>query len=157
MKNWRVELTAGRKSLTEIKIPRGIFKGDVLSPLLLVIAMMQLNCILKKYSGEYELHKSQEKINHQMYMDDIKLFAKNESELETLIQAVRIYNQDIVMCDTMSWIYAHTCIHTCVCAPIHVCMCIYIYTPTHMCVHTYTHTYIHTYIYTHTYICGKMS
>ena len=29
-----------------------------------------------------------------MYMDDIKLFAKNENELETLIQTVRICNQD---------------------------------------------------------------
>ena len=32
-----------------------------------------------------------------MYMDDIKLFAKNEKVLETLIQAVRIYSQDIGM------------------------------------------------------------
>ena len=32
-----------------------------------------------------------------MYMDDIKLFAKIEKELETLIHAVRIYNQDIEM------------------------------------------------------------
>ena len=30
-------------------------------------------------------------------MDDIKLFAKNEKELETLIQAVRIYSQVIGM------------------------------------------------------------
>ena len=30
-------------------------------------------------------------------MDDIKLFAKNEKELETLIQTVRIYSQDIGM------------------------------------------------------------
>ena len=30
-----------------------------------------------------------------MYMDDIKLFVKNEKELETLIHAVRIYSQDI--------------------------------------------------------------
>ena len=30
-------------------------------------------------------------------MDDIKLFTKNEKELKTLIQAVRIYNQDIGM------------------------------------------------------------
>ena len=30
-----------------------------------------------------------------MYMDDIKLFAKNVKELETLILAVRIYSQDI--------------------------------------------------------------
>ena len=32
-----------------------------------------------------------------MYMDDIKLFAKNEKELETLIYTVRIYSQDIGM------------------------------------------------------------
>ena len=30
-----------------------------------------------------------------MYMDDIKLFAKNEKEMETLIQVLRIYSQDI--------------------------------------------------------------
>ena len=30
-----------------------------------------------------------------MYMDDIKLFAKNEKEMETLIHTVRIYSQDI--------------------------------------------------------------
>ena len=32
-----------------------------------------------------------------MYVDDIKLFAKDEKELETLIHAVRIYSQDIGM------------------------------------------------------------
>ena len=32
-----------------------------------------------------------------MYMDDIKLFAKNEKELEILIDTVRIYSQDIGM------------------------------------------------------------
>ena len=41
--------------------------------------------------------RSPEKINHLMYMDDIKLFAKNEKELETLIHAVRIYSPDIGM------------------------------------------------------------
>ena len=39
----------------------------------------------------------QEKINHLMYMNDIKLFAKNEKELETRIQTVKIYSQDIGM------------------------------------------------------------
>ena len=32
-----------------------------------------------------------------MYMDDIKLFVKNEKELEILIHAVRIYSQDTGM------------------------------------------------------------
>ena len=30
-----------------------------------------------------------------MYMNDIKLFAKTEKQLEILTQAVRIYSQDI--------------------------------------------------------------
>ena len=32
-----------------------------------------------------------------MYMEDIKLFAKSEKELGTLLQTVRIYSQDIWM------------------------------------------------------------
>ena len=32
-----------------------------------------------------------------MYMNDIKLFAKNEKELKIQIQAVRIYSEDIRM------------------------------------------------------------
>ena len=97
VETWWVELTAGGKSLAEVKIQRGIFQRGALSLLLLVIAMMPLKQILRKCTAEYKLSKSQEKINHLMYMDDIKLFAKNERELETLIQTVRIYCQDIEM------------------------------------------------------------
>ena len=56
--------------------------------------MMPLKHILRECTAEFKLSKLQEKINQLMYIDDIKLFAKNEKELETLIQAKRIYNQD---------------------------------------------------------------
>ena len=97
MKNWRVELTAGGKSLAETKIQKGIFQGDALSPQLFIIGMMFLNHILRKCTARYKLSRSQEKFNHLMYMDDIKLFAKNEKELETLIHIIRIHSQDIGM------------------------------------------------------------
>ena len=58
---------------------------------------MPLNHILRKCAVGYKLTKLQEKITHLMYMDDVKLFAKNQKELETLIHAVRIYRQDIGM------------------------------------------------------------
>ena len=80
-----------------MKILRGIFQGDMFSLLLLVIAIMSLNYILRKCIEDYKLTKLQETINHLMYMDNIKLFAKNEKELETLIQIIRIYNQEIGM------------------------------------------------------------
>ena len=57
--------------------------------------MMPLNHTLRKCTAGYKLSRSQEKINHLMYIDDIKLFAKKEKEMETLIHAVRIYSQDI--------------------------------------------------------------
>ena len=75
------KLIAREKSLAEVKIKRGIFQQDVLSPLLFVIAMMPLNHISRKCTVGYKLSKSQEKINHSMYMDDIKAFAKNEKDL----------------------------------------------------------------------------
>ena len=80
--NWKVELTGG-KTLAEVKIQKGIFQIDALSPLLYVIAMMPLSYILRKYTGGYEFAKLQEKINHLMYMDDIKPFEENEKDLET--------------------------------------------------------------------------
>ena len=47
---------------------------------------MPLNHIFRKCTAGYKLSRSQEKNNHLMYMDDIKLFAKNEKELETQLE-----------------------------------------------------------------------
>ena len=83
MKTWIVELIAGGRSLAEIMIQRGIFQGNALSPLLFIIGLMPLKHIFRKCTTGYKLSRSQEKIDHLMYMDDIKLFVKNEKELKT--------------------------------------------------------------------------
>ena len=83
-------MTAGVRSLAETKIQRGIFPGDVLSPLQVIITMMPLYHTLRKCTVGYKLSSSQERFNHLMYMDDIQLSTKNEKELENLIHAVRI-------------------------------------------------------------------
>ena len=95
MENWRVELTAGGKTLTEVKIQGGIFNGDAQSPLLFVVVMMPVSQLFRKCIDGYKLHKSQEKNNHLMYMADIKQLTKNEKVLETLIQTARINHQVI--------------------------------------------------------------
>ena len=79
IETWRVELTAGGRSIAETKNQRGIFQEVALSPLLFIIAMMPLNHILRKCAAGYKLSRSQEKINHLMYMDNIKLFAKKKN------------------------------------------------------------------------------
>ena len=96
METWRVKVSGGAKSSAEVRIQRGVFPGDALSALLFVIAMMPLNHILRKCTSRYKLRKSQENINHIMYMDN-KQFAKNERELVLYIdlrpgRAVKIGN-----------------------------------------------------------------
>ena len=78
METNRVESKTRGKSLAKLKIQRGIFQGDVLSPLLFVIAMMPLNHILRKCTARYKRSKSQEKINHLMYIDDIFFLPKTK-------------------------------------------------------------------------------
>ena len=80
IETWRVELTTEGKSLGEVKIQRGIFLEDTLSPLLFVLVIILLSHILRKCTVGYTLRTLQEMINHLMYMDDIQLFAKNERE-----------------------------------------------------------------------------
>ena len=46
MKTWKVELTAGGRSLTEAKVQRCIFQRDSISPLLFIITMILLNHIV---------------------------------------------------------------------------------------------------------------
>ena len=60
--------------------------------------MITVNYVLRKCTEGYKFTKSREKINHLMYMDDIKVFAKKKKKknLETLVQTIRIYSQDIV-------------------------------------------------------------
>ena len=83
-KTWRRELTAVGGWLAEAKIQSCIFQGDVLSPLLFIIAMMPLNDILRKCTTGYKLSKLHVKINHLMYMDAIKVFAQNEKNWKFL-------------------------------------------------------------------------
>ena len=82
--------------LGEASITRGIFQGDSLSPLLFVIAMMPLTQVLRNSRPVYEF-KNKLKINHLLHLDDLKLFAKTEDDVESLINTVRIVSDDTGM------------------------------------------------------------
>ena len=97
MKTWRTNLTANDECLGKVNIRRGIFQGDSLSPLLFVLALFRLSMILRKVSAGYEMTKHGCRINHLLFMDDLKLFAKNEKEIDSLVQTVRIFSDDIGM------------------------------------------------------------
>ena len=85
---------SGGKILAKAKIQKGIFQGDTLSLLQFIITMIQLNRILRKYTAGYELSKLQEKINHLMYTDDIKLFEKRIGNSNTRSQNIQSRHRD---------------------------------------------------------------
>ena len=62
-----------------------------------VIAMIPLTLVLRKMKASYKFSSNGEQINHLIFMDDTKLYAKNESGLDALVQSVRIVSNDIGM------------------------------------------------------------
>ena len=69
-KTWEWNCWQEEKTLSEEKI-----LGDALSPLLFLMEMIGLNHLQRAYTGGYKQTKYPQKIKHQIYMDDIKLFA----------------------------------------------------------------------------------
>ena len=96
MNGWQTELTSNGESLGSVSIRRGIFQGDSLSPLLFVVSMIPLSLVLRKCKAGYTYAKKT-KINHLFFMDDLKLYARSECQLDSLIQSVRILSNDIGM------------------------------------------------------------
>ena len=97
MEEWRVMLRVGNSEVGEVDIKRGIFLGDSLSPLVFVLALISLSLILRKAKAGYEFSGSKVKINHLLFMDDLKLYSRNEKELDSLVQTIRIFSKDIGM------------------------------------------------------------
>ena len=78
MANWKTVLTSNQKVLEIVEIKRGIFQGDSLSPLLFVSIMIPLSLIIRDTRAGYQLKKEGCKINHLLFMDDLKLYGKNK-------------------------------------------------------------------------------
>ena len=68
-------LCSGNSELGEVEIKHGIFEGDSLSLLVLVLALIPLSLILRKAKTAYEFPGSKEKINQLLFMDDLKLYS----------------------------------------------------------------------------------
>ena len=95
MKLWNTELTASNQRLGNVKIRRGIFRGHRLSPLLFALVMIPLTLVLRQTKASYELKKGGKKINHLLFKDDLKLFARNEDHIDNLVNTVRSFSGDI--------------------------------------------------------------
>ena len=97
MELWKTQITINNELIGECNIRRGIFQGDSLSPLLFIIAMLPLSTILNNTNKGYKLNSDGLKMNHLLYMDDLKLFASTIKEINELTSIVSNFSKDIGM------------------------------------------------------------
>jgi hypothetical protein len=100
---WRTRftITSGeRKVSTEpITYKRGVFQGDSLSPLLFCISLLPLSVYLRQTRG-YNCgppSNRRHKVTHLFYMDDLKIYAASQADLDQSIRIVHEYSRDIGM------------------------------------------------------------
>ena len=97
MQKWKVMLCSGNSELGEVEIKQGLFQGDYLSLLVFVLALIPLSLILRKAKAVYEFSESKEKINHLLFMDDLKSYSRSEKGLDSLVQTFCVFSEDIGM------------------------------------------------------------
>ena len=97
MKKWKVLLSLNGSDLCEVDVNRGIFQGHSLSPLIFIICLIPLSLPLRKVKASYEWGRKEFQLNHLLFMDDLKLFGKSEDQIDSLLQTVFIFSEDIGM------------------------------------------------------------
>ena len=84
-----------------------MFQDDSFLPLLFVLCPIPLTVVLHKSESAYQFSKDKGKINHLLFLNDLKLSAKNENGPDSPFQTVQIFSEDIGMefgmdkCDTL--------------------------------------------------------
>ena len=97
MEDWKTELTSCGQTLGIVGINMGIFQGDSLSLLLFVLCMVPVSFVLKRSNAGYVWGWCGFKINHLLFLDDLKRFGKSYDQSDSLAQTVHTFGTDIGM------------------------------------------------------------
>ena len=101
MSNWNTTMklfySDGCITTEQIKIKRGIFQGDSFSPLLFCLALVPLTSELATSGYGYKISNTSAPISNLFYMDDLKLYSKNDQEQVGELKIVKQFIDDIGM------------------------------------------------------------
>lgn len=76
----------------------GIFQGDVLSALWFCLCLNPLSNILNSTNYGYKLTKQPtSRVTHSFYLDDLKLYARNSEQLQSMLEIVSNFSSSIRM------------------------------------------------------------
>ena len=74
-----------------------MFQGDLFSPLLFAMAVIPFTMILRQVNAGYRFSGSREKVNHFLFMDDLKLYDSCDEELESVVGVVKMFSDNVGM------------------------------------------------------------
>ncbi|CAH2094527.1 unnamed protein product [Euphydryas editha] len=80
-----------------IRIRRGIFQGDCLSPLWFCLSLNPLSTLLERSGTGFQFRRGGTKVSHLLYMDDLKLLAPNPARLMELLKITTEFSGSIRM------------------------------------------------------------
>ena len=86
-------LQNGNLKSKPIKVNSGILQGVSLSPLLFCLSLIPLSKELNRTGCGYNIRKRS--INHLFCIDDLKVFAKDDNDLEDLLQTEKMFSDNI--------------------------------------------------------------
>ena len=104
MENWTTNLhlrhEEGEIVVRNVRIKRGIFQGDSLSPLLFCLSIDPLSRLLNSKDEGYNMSprgQAPQKVGHLLYMDDLKLYASSDTMLKNQLNTVKEFSVGITM------------------------------------------------------------
>ena len=101
MSKWNATMKLMNKveciSTNQIKIKGGIFQEDSISPLLFCQALVPLTLKLTTSGYSYKISKASAPISNLFYMDDLKLYSKNDQEQFGELKIVKQFSDNIRM------------------------------------------------------------
>lgn len=106
MTQWRIRIElpdprgVGLVQSGPIEYKRGIFQGDSLSPLLFCLTMLPLQAALDRWTDGVQIgikHDAPLKVTHQLYVDDLKIYAIGAAKLKGAIENVLDWSKSMNM------------------------------------------------------------
>ena len=63
--------------------------------MLFLVTLIPVTIILRTLKQEHSFGKGKERLNHLLFMDDLRLFGSNDNEINSLVKVVKIVSGDI--------------------------------------------------------------